>query len=651
MMRGIALRPSWPYVSEVARSLLGILLAVAVALEFGSGGMAAAAGGSAAICGAVALQDSPRRRLAAVSGAAVVLAGAVLLGVVAGAYAPALIVVVVLWCVAAGMVWAVSSNAGLVAAAGGALLVTCAAGPIPVTEGAWAALLALGGGLTQLVFVAAWPRQVWRSQRESLSQGFALVAADARDLAGDPAASPNLGPLMALRDKLAPTERQARRRPPAHRGLYALPERIAMTLDALGPGAGDPRVRELLESVTVALDAVASGDRATRGAADAELDRAGELLPEVPPAAVEPAARLVAQVREAAALRFAETVPPVGSLRAGAAAVAAQLAWSSPIMRHALRLGLAAGTGVAISAVAGLQQGYWIVLTVMMVLRPETAHTYTRCVIRVLGGAAGVTAATAITVLLHPSGLVSGLLAALAVAGAYAVSGLGYVPLAGALAAAIVFLVDIEGAAPAAALRERLIAVLLGGALAVAGHVVLPDRSLVRLRQRAGELLKAEIDYAATVVKGFVHRIDDPDATLTAAWQRAIRARSAFEAASGGLRTETPQVRHWLTSYRAGLNAVTGACASLEAQLPEVRQEHLDQRFVVAVDDYIDALRGAPPCPGQAWSLDTAHLTEAEQQLRDSASLLGKQDTPQRVLVSEVETITRHLLSVAAQTP
>ena len=51
---------------------------------------------------------------------------------------------------------------------------------------------------------------------------------------------------------------------------------------------------------------------------------------------------------------------------------------------------------------------------------------------------------------------------------------------------------------------------MIGGALAVLAHVVIPDDALIRLQQRAGELLKTEIDYAATVIKAFVHDLDHP---------------------------------------------------------------------------------------------------------------------------------------------
>jgi len=571
------------------------------------------------------------------------------------------VIVIVLWCAAAGMLWAVSSNAGQVAAAASALLVTAppAAGTPPGVLAATA--LAVAGGLSQAVLVAAWPRQRWRTQRTALAAAYRGLARGARDLAADPQSPIDVEPLIALRESFTLTERQARRRPPAFRGLYGLPERIALTLDALRGAAAAPGVQDTLSAAADVLGAIADGGRSAPETADAALERLDAAVRIVPASATVPAERLRAQLREAAALHFTHGAAPrgqvaqlrrpglVGSVRRGWSQVGAQLSADSPIMRHALRLGLSTGVAITLASVTGMAHGYWMALTLLMVLRPETAHTYTRCVARVLGNTAGVGLATAVTIFWHPSGLFAAVLAVAFLAVAYAVSGLGYVPLSAALAVAIVFLVDIGGGAEQAALGARLLATVLGGVLAVAAHVLLPDRSLIRLRQRAGELLKAEIDYAAVVIRSFAHELADPDAALAAAWERALRARSAFEATSGSARADALATRRWLTSYRAALNAVTSACATLETHRPGAPSPGLDRRFIVAVDDYVDALRGDTPSPGQAWSVDTAHLAESDQQLREAATLLGKGDAPQRVLVAEVETITRQLLSPSLQ--
>ena len=356
--------------------------------------------------------------------------------------------------------------------------------------------------------------------------------------------------------------------------------------------------------------------------------------------------RFRGQVDEACALHFAGVPGLIGAERAARAAIIDQLSGNSPVLRHALRLAVATGVGVALARGIGLGHGEWIALTVLLALRPETAHTYTRCISRVVGVLAGVLVATIVTGLLQPAGPLAAVPAVIALGLSYGLAGLGAVPMTGALAMGIVFLLDIQGSVDSADLSQRLVAVVLGGGLAVASHVVLPDRSMVRLRQRAGELLKAEIDYAATVIRGFVHPIPHAASTLNTAWQRAVRARSAFEAASGSLRAEAPDVRRWLTSYRAALNAVTGACVTLEDKVAAARPDALDPRFIVAVDDYVDALRGESPSAGQPWTVDARHLSETDQQLRDAAGLLERQDAAQRVLLTETETITRNLLDL-----
>ena len=170
------------------------------------------------------------------------------------------VVTVTLWCLAAGMVWAVSANAGLVAAAASALLVTC-----PPTTSASAAVvaaaLAVLGGLTQAVLVAAWPQQRWKEQRRALSGAYASVAAAARQLAADPSVVTDPTPLIELREEFSVSERKGRRRPSSYRTMYALPERIAMTLNTLRGQASEPAVGDVLRASADVLEAVASHRR------------------------------------------------------------------------------------------------------------------------------------------------------------------------------------------------------------------------------------------------------------------------------------------------------------------------------------------------------------------------------------------------------
>ncbi len=648
-----------PDLGAVGRSLLGVMVAAGAGLHWGSAGAATAAAGAAAIAGAAALQDSPRGPLRLVGAISVQMGAAVLLGTSTSSYGVLFVLVATAWCFVAGMQWAVSANAGLIAAAAGALLVTAPPAAPTVSSVVTATVLAIGGGLVQAVLVGLWPRRRWRLQRDALTRAYRSLGVDAQKLAADPGAGVDPAPLLWLRDSFTLTDRQARRRPLAYRAWYGLPQRISVTLTALaGRSPGDRAVAELLGASSTVLDVVASRSRTAKRAAVDGMQRVEAAADTVAVSNVALAHRLSHQLREAVGLRFGELTPGpdhvtrlgrhgvLSAMPMAAAAVGEHLTWGSPILRHAIRLAAAAGAGVAVERFADVPHGYWIPLTVLIVLRPETAHTYTRCVGRVAGNAVGIVAASAVTMIWHPAGLVAAALAVLVLGIAYAVSGFGYVALSAALAAAIVFLIDISGTAVMGTMADRLIATMIGGALAVLVHVVLPDHSLIRLRQRAGELLKTEIDYAATVIKAFVHGLDHPGEALAAAWERAFRARAAFEAAAGATTSDSGDLRRWLKSYRTALNAVTSSCATLESSLPAQPSAAVSDDFVVAVDEYAEALCGGPTTPGAPWRIDGDRVAAAEQRIREAARQLGPNDTASRVLVAEIGDITRSLVGI-----
>ena len=639
-----------PDAGAVARSLLGVLAMAVVALYVGSPSAAMLAAGAGAIAGASALQETPNRRVSLVVAVSLELGVAVFLGTLTAAYSIVFVGVVALWCFAAGMLWAVGSHAGLVAAAAsGLLVVTPPATPSPSAV-LTLTVLTIAAGLAQAALIAVWPPHRWRVQRDALTRAYRTLAADARNLADNPDAEVVPAPVTSLREAF--TDGQAARHPPAYRSAYRLPERITSTLGTLRGKDGGVERDEAISKTLIAgaetLDAIASHDQTARQ----DCERALGLLDAAAAGVTGPEASVVQRlsdlIKEAVTLRFGQSdrTEPAGLWRSVAEAIRGQLHWTSPILRHALRLSAATAVGTAVARFGGVGQGYWIALTALMVLRPETAHTYTRCVGRVAAIAAGIVVATALTTLWHPTGVAAAALAVVFLGLTYAMAGFGFLALSAALAAALVFIIDIA-ATEAAGFEERLIATAIGGALAVLAHAALPDDAMVRLRQRAGELLKTEIDYAATVIDGFVHELDHPADRLSAAWQRAFRARAAFEAASGATRLDSRELRRWLRSYRTALNAVTSSCTALETSLPARPSAALGREFVTAVDDYIVVLRGDPPSPAMPWTVDIATLAAANQQVRDAAALLTTDDGAARVLVAEVATITRSVSGIA----
>jgi uncharacterized membrane protein YccC len=641
-----ALQLTTPDAGAVSRSLLGMLAMAAVALASGSPSAAVWASSAGAIAGAIALQDSPAGRVPLVIVVSLQMGAVVLLGALTAPYHAVFVAVVAVWCFAAGMLWALGSRPGMVASAGAALLVIAPPVALSVSAVVFSALLTVVAGCVQAALIAVWPPQRWRVQRDALTRAYRGLAADARRVAADRDATVSVAPLTWLREAFV--DSQAIQRPLAYHGGYRLPERITATLAALR--GGDEAVSLVLIPAAEFLEAIASHNHAARRDAEYALARVDAAAAAVSGSEAAAAQRLSQQLHEAAASRFGEFRRPdlIGSLLAAGGVLRRQLVRTSPVLRHAVRLSAATALGVAADRFAAVPHGHWIALTVLMVLRPETAHTYTRCIGRVAGIAVGVVAASALCVVWQPTGSPAAVVAAVFVAVTYLATRFGYVAVSAALAAAVSFLLDIDAAAAGPPLEGLLFAVAIGGGLAVVAHVVLPDHALIRLHQRAGELLKSEIDYAAAVVKAFVHELDHPAEALSAAWQRAFRARAAFEAASGATRADSRELRRWLRSYRAALNAVTSACTSLENTLTSQPSTALTPEFVAAVDDYVDALRGAPPSAASPWTVDIDELTAANQQVREQGARLAADNAGARVLVAEVAAITRSLAGIAA---
>ncbi|TXI56717.1 FUSC family protein [Mycolicibacterium mageritense] len=645
-----ALRLSTPDAGAVARSLTGVLAVTAIAMFAVSTATAMWTLAAGIIASAIALQRSPGGRVPLVVTGSIELAIVVFLGTVSGSHSIVFVVVVALWCFAAGMQWSLGANAGLVASAASTLLVIAPSTAPTLGDVLLAPVFVIAAGVVQALLIAIWPPRRWRAQREGLTRAYRSLATDARNVAANSSADVDDAPLTWLREVFA--DSQVAQRPRAYHGGYRLPERLAATVAALRSTGDADRadgVSQVLAAAAVLLDAIADHGHTARRDAEHALVRVDAAVAAVTGPEKSMAQRLSEQLREAAVLRFGQLHRPdlIGSLASSPTVVRSHLTWNSPILRHALRLSVTTAIAVAVARFTGIEHGYWMALAVVVVLRPETAHTYTRCAGRIAGLAVGILIASVIVLAWQPGPMASAVCALAFTGLAYGLSRFGYLAVGGAVGALVVYVVGVGQIGPAVGLTDRLFSVLIGGGLAVMAHVALPDHALIRLRQRAGELLMTEIDYAAMVVKAFVHEVDHPAETLSAAWQRAFRARAAFEAAWGAARLDSPTLRRWLRSYRTALNTVTSACTTLENSLPTHPSSALPGEFIAAVDDYVEALRGAPPSPAVPWSLDTAELSSALNRVHDVVSSLAADNGAARILVAELTTITRSLADVA----
>jgi uncharacterized membrane protein YccC len=190
---------------------------------------------------------------------------------------------------------------------------------------------------------------------------------------------------------------------------------------------------------------------------------------------------------------------PVEVLRDPIAVLRANLTWRSAVFRHAVRLSLLVAASDLAVRVAGFDRGYWLPLTVLVVLRPDFATTFQRSVMRVIGTIVGLLLLTALVHWVPGGAWWQVVLVALLVFG-MRFSGPGNLGLTAAcLAGLVVVLLEIRGVAAHTTLESRTLATLGGGALAVLAAVALPAWERRFVPARLAGVLNAYRDYTRAV--------------------------------------------------------------------------------------------------------------------------------------------------------
>lgn len=172
--------------------------------------------------------------------------------------------------------------------------------------------------------------------------------------------------------------------------------------------------------------------------------------------------------------------------------------WDQPPLRHAIRasLAIAAGYAIAVSMPWG-SHDYWILLTIVVVLRGSLSQTLERRNARVAGTLLGCVLAVGL-LSAHPSALA--LLAIVTVAQAIAHSFAVRRYLITAVAATVLGLVQAHmlnvGVAPIFALFERIADTLIGAALAWGFCYVLPSWERTQIPALVARVLTAQARHA-----------------------------------------------------------------------------------------------------------------------------------------------------------
>ena len=287
-------------------------------------------------------------------------------------------------------------------------------------------------------------------------------------------------------------------------------------------------------------------------------------------------------------------------------------------MRHAIRLAALLAVAAIVSDVLPWQRGYWVMLTTLVVLKPDYAATMQRGVARVVGTAGGVVVAGALVGALHPHDLELTVLVGVFAAASYAVFGASYAVYSFVLTAVVVLLVSTFDPRPLAAVADRGLDTLVGGAIALGGYALWPTREAPNLRATTTALLDALASYADAVLGAFADPATADEAQLSAlaraARRRRADAQASLDRASAEPSRRRPDVAE-AVSVLASARRIVVTLHSLRATVQDSAEPVAVPELLPIRREIVDALRAA----ARRDVTERPDLREAQHRLREAA--------------------------------
>ena len=488
----------------------GIGVAVALLAGFASGVpiYAVAAGIGAFSTGFASLQGVYRTRAGTMLGMALAMALSTVVASLCSHSVELGVLALAVWGFGYGMLASLGPGASAIGVNATTALIIFEHFPMPPHVAAITALVMFAGGLLQtLLLVVLWPIERYPQERHGLADAYRELAEYAR--ASDASTRvPSTTELTAVRKTLV--DPRPFGRPlvlAAFQSLLDEAVRIRSSLALLATVGGDkyarlrPVIARVLDTIAQSLDdAHAPEDAALYSMVNAETNdhnlRAlyGQLRAAWRAASVPLGGFALPELHYPHLPSFAQ---PLGVLRD-------HLHLRSPFGRHALRLAVTLAAADVLADVLPLQRGYWVTLTVALVLRPDFTTTLSRGVARIAGTIVGVVAATAIVLAVPNTPHITLGLAILFAAISYAAFQLNYGLFSLTVTAYVVFLLALLGTPEATAVQNRLAATVIGGLLAMASYVIWPTWESERTRAALSALIDASLDYTRLLFGGLL---------------------------------------------------------------------------------------------------------------------------------------------------
>src|SRR5882762_5316859 len=594
---------------------------------------------------------------------------AVLIGGLTAHHSTVTIVAATLWAFAAGMLVSLGTTAADVGVISTVVLLVYSAQPLTPYQALQAAGLALAGGLLQIMLsIAMWPVRRYEPERRSLAALYFELARIATHPSEVTSAPPGTKEIAQAHDALTSLATDMSLSALRYRSLLSQAERIRLSLTTLArlrarltrANASHPSIETLdryRENAAYILNAIA-GSLNSGKEIQLEADRLvlgiaiAEQLAQSPPTAEQnfssavlrdvkfQAEALGGQLR--AAMDLARNVTPEGAAEfdkreaqqplwlrftSRLATLRANLNLRSAAFRHAMRLMVCVALGDSLGRVLHTNRAYWIPMTIVLVLKPEFAVTFSRGVLRIAGTLAGLLLATALFHFLPIHTAMEIVLIALFTFLMRWIGPANYGIFGVTVSALVVLLISITGVAPKDVIAARGANTIIGGAFALLAYVLWPTWERNRVPELLAELLTAYRRSFRSICRALL----EPGSVVARERERtrqaARTARSNLEASIERLAAEpgvSPAQLAHVNALLAASHRFAHAMIELEASIPQAPAQPSRPEFRAFADDIERTLKLL------AGKLSGEHIVEREfPDLRESHSRLVRSGDPQ----------------------
>jgi uncharacterized membrane protein YccC len=560
------------------------------------------------------------------------------------------------WAFGAGMLVAVSQPAADLGVMSLVMLLVYSAVPLNPERAALAGLLALAGGLLETALsLALWPLRRYAPERRALGNLFVELSRAAASPPEHAAQSPPAtAQSLAAQNALATLDQDHSVESERFRLLLIQGERMRLSLLALSrlrkrigreqPGSSDvtvlDRYFEICSKVLSALgnSLIAGVPMSPDADALKELGTLAERLRE-PDSTRSPAVdamivdarfqmdALAGQIRSA--IDLAASATPAGSsaferreaakpwtlrLHGTLATLRANLTLESAACRHAVRLAVCVLIGDALGRSFEFRRGYWLPMTIAIVLKPDFTATFSRGVLRLAGTFAGLGFATALVHVLPPGNTPQIVSIGVLMFVVRCFGGANYGILTTSVTALVVFLISLTGVSAKELIAARALNTVIGGAIALVAYWVWPTWERTQISEAMARMLDAFGQYVRVLRNSYdAGNSDGLDSARVAARLARTNLEASIDRAIAEPGASKESVRS-LNALLASSHRLAHALLALEAGLSTTRSAPPRDAFRKFLNDveltlhYLaTALRGSPITPAALPDLREDH--------------------------------------------